>query len=305
MFEGEHASLNAIHAAVPSLAPQAFAWGKLDNGKANPGSYFLATEFLELGGRSSSSSSSVTKTRSHAKGKDGSGLSLAQKLARLHSTPAPVPQGYDGVPQFGFPVTTCCGDTPQENGFRASWAEFFAEQRLLMILQRGEANNGKDPELRKVVERAARDVVPRLLGDGHLGGEKGISPVVVHGDLWAGNHGKGRFVGRARREDEDEDQGGEESGDVVEEVVFDPSACYAHNEYEFGIMRMFGGFGGKFWSEYHDMVPKTEPVDEYEDRLSLYESYHHLNHWAIFGGGYRSGAMGILKRLIAKYGGSS
>ena len=30
--------------------------------------------------------------------------------------------------------------------------------------------------------------------------------------------------------------------------------------------------------------------------------YHHLNHYAIFGGGYKGGAMSIMKKLIAKYG---
>ena len=36
-------------------------------------------------------------------------------------------------------------------------------------------------------------------------------------------------------------------------------------------MRMFGGFGTSFLKEYHDLCPKTEPVDEYEDRVKLYE----------------------------------
>ena len=53
--------------------------------------------------------------------------------------------------------------------------------------------------------------------------------------------------------------------------MFDPSACYAHSEYELGIMRMFGGFTGSFLKEYHQLCPKTEPVDEYEDRVNLYE----------------------------------
>lgn len=57
----------------------------------------------------------------------------------------------------------------------------------------------------------------------------------------------------------------------MEEVVFDPSACYAHSEYELGIMRMFGGFGRGFFAEYHDLCPKTEPRVEYEDRVRLYE----------------------------------
>ncbi|KZV93157.1 Fructosamine kinase, partial [Exidia glandulosa HHB12029] len=104
-----------------------------------------------------------------------------------------------------------------------------------------------------------------------------ITPVVVHGDLWSGNASVG-------------------SGQV-----FDPSACYAHSEYELGIMKMFGGFGGQFMKEYHALVPKTEPVEEYDDRVTLYELYHHLNHNALFGGSYRSGAMSIMKRLLATY----
>lgn len=289
MFEGEHASLNAIHDAVPSLCPQSLAWGQLDKG-----GYFLATEFLDLSaGRGGSGHGSREG--------GGSGLSLAQKLAKLHSTPAPVPDGYD-APQFGFPVPTCCGDTPQNNTYTPSWAEFFAQQRLLAILQRGEKNNGSDPELRRVVEKTVDQVVPRLLADGHLGGKDGVKPVVVHGDLWSGNKGKGRFVGRGK------DQGGSDQGSdagvgsAVEDVVFDPSACYAHSEYDLGIMNMFGGFSSSFFKEYHSMLPKTEPESEYQDRVALYESYHHLNHWAIFGGGYKSGALGILKGLLRKYG---
>ncbi|KIV87061.1 hypothetical protein PV11_02632 [Exophiala sideris] len=276
MFEGEHASLNAIHDAVPSLCAKSFAWAKLEKG-----GYFLATEFLDL-----------SRTRAGSSG-GGSGMSLAQKLAKLHSTPAPIPQGHDSS-QFGFPVTTCCGDTPQDNTFSSSWADFFAKRRLLAILERGEKNNGREEELRRTVERTVNEVVPRLLGDGHLGGKEGIKPVVVHGDLWSGNKSRGSFVGR--------DTTSPDEPGALEDVIFDPSACYAHNEYDFGIMSMFGGFGGSFWKEYHDILPKTEPESEYEDRVALYESYHHLNHYAIFGGGYKSGAMRILKGLLRKYG---
>jgi protein-ribulosamine 3-kinase len=281
MFAGEHASLNTIHAVVPSLCPRSLAYGKLDGNDAS----FLVTEFLDL--------SSATPSSSRTKGpSSGSGLSLAQKLARLHTTPAPVPDGH-ASPQFGFPVPTCCGSTPQDNTWTASWADFFAKRRLLAIMEQGEQANGPDAELRKLVERTAAQVVPRLLGDSHLRDPDGgpVKPVTVHGDLWSGNHGRGTFAGRD----------GESSG-AVEEVVFDPSSCYAHSEYELGIMQMFGGFGGRFMKEYHELVPKTEPVEEYEDRVRLYECYHHLNHWAIFGGGYRSGAMGILRSLCRKYG---
>ena len=270
MFAGEYQSLNAIADAVPSLAPRAYGFGKLEDGNG----HFLVTDFLHMGGGFGRRSSA--------------GKSLAEKLAKLHSTPAPVPQGCDR-PMFGFPVTTCCGDTPQDNSFSDDWADFYGRKRLMAILERGEGRNGKDGELRKNVERVVSHVVPRLLGKGHLGGSNGITPVVIHGDLWSGN--KGTVTLEL-----------EDGAEATEEMVFDPSAVYGHSEYELGIMRMFGGFGGSFLREYHKILPKTEPVEEYEDRVNLYELYHHLNHWAIFGGNYRSGAMGFMKSLIQKYG---
>jgi len=180
-------------------------------------------------------------------------------------------------------VATCCGATAQDNSWRESWAEFYAENRLRHILKAGIASNGPDEALSQAVERTASVVVPRLLAEGHL---RGVVPVVVHGDLWRGNHGIGGIGGRG----------------ASEEVVFDPSCVYGHSEYELGIMRMFGGFGASFWNEYEKLVPKAEPVEEWEDRIALYELYHHLNHYALFGSGYRGGAMAIAKRLIAKYG---
>lgn len=167
-----------------------------------------------------------------------------------------------------------------------SWADFYAERRLRFILRESERNNGKDAELRRLVTATADKVVPRLIGDSHLNNGKGVTPVVVHGDLWAGNAAKGAIDGRE-----------------AEDVIFDPSAVYGHSEFELGIMNMFGGFGGGFFKEYHEWCPRTEPRGEYEDRVSLYELYHHLNHHALFGGGYRSGAMSIMSRLVKKYGG--
>lgn len=229
------------------------------------------TDYLHLTGRSSSKSSSAP--------------SLAAKLAKLHTTPAPIPEGHD-KPLFGFPVTTCCGDTPQDNSYKASWAEFYAENRLRHILRRAEKANGSDKELHNLVETTASAVVPRLIGDDRLNNGKGVTPVVVHGDLWSGNASVGVIGSK---------------GGAAEDVVYDSSACYAHNEFELGIMKMFGGFGGSFLEEYHKLCPKTEPVEEYEDRVKLYELYHHLNHYALFGGGYKSGAISIMRSLVKRY----
>lgn len=66
-------------------------------------------------------------------------------------------------------------------------------------------------------------------------------------------------------------------------------------------MRMFGGFSSQFWKTYHDIRPKAEPIGEYQDRVALYESYHHLNHYVLFGGSYKNSALRIWKSLERKY----
>lgn len=204
MFRGEHASLNAIHSVVPNLCPQSFAEGKLED---SPDGAFLVTDFLDMSGLSTPRSNKESTN------------TLPAKLAKLHTTPAPIPNGYSKA-VFGFPEVTCCGDTEQPNGFTQSWADFYANNRLLAILKKIERSNGNDPSLRSLVERTAFETVPRLIGDDHLNNGNGVVPVTVHGDLWSGNKGRGRLGGQG----------------AVEDVVFDPSACYAHSEYELGIV---------------------------------------------------------------------
>ncbi|RDW95265.1 hypothetical protein BP5796_01028 [Coleophoma crateriformis] len=290
MFEGEHQSLNALSTFVPSLCPTSHAFGPLSR---RPNTYFLATDFLDL---SSSLSSQKATTKP---------LSLAWKLAILHSTPAPIPAGFS-QPQFGFPVPTYCGNTVQDNTYTDSWAEFYGVRRLRHVVQEAERRNGADAGLRKLVEDVIAQVVPALLRDGHLRDARtgaNVTPVVVHGDLWSGNFGVARILTPVAAVSDGGSDGmvGRRDGEVGE-VVFDPSSCYAHAEYDHGIMNMFGGFRSGFWREYFKEKPKDEPVSEYEDRVDLYELYHHLNHYSMFGGSYKGGAVSIMKRLLGKFG---
>ncbi|KAF3105494.1 hypothetical protein TWF569_007213 [Orbilia oligospora] len=260
MLEGEYESLNAIHTAVPELCPRPIAHGDLQDG-----GYFLATEFLQLHGSSFSRQQSSSRENT-----------LALKLGKLHSQPAPS----DG--RYGFPVTTCCGSTPQDNSYEDTWSSFFVNRRLLPILDACIESNGSQPELADHVNRIipiAKYLLSRL-------SPPSSQPVIIHGDLWSGNQCNGSIPPRIPNSTP---------------VVFDPSSCYAPAEYDHGIMTMFGGFDRNFWEEYEAVVPRGEPAGEYEDRVSLYRLYHTLNHFALFGGSYKSSAIGIMRELRRKY----
>ncbi|KAA3475317.1 protein-ribulosamine 3-kinase, chloroplastic [Gossypium australe] len=107
-----------------------------------------------------------------------------------------------------------------------------------------------------------------------------IEPCLLHGDLWSGNITS--------------DKNGEP-------VILDP-ACYCklqyifvpltdgHNEAEFG-MSWCAGFGGSFYTSYFEVMPKRPG---FEKRRDLYLLYHYLNHYNLFGSGYRSSAISII-----------
>ena len=229
--------MTPLHEAVPTLAPKPIVWGKFSEFET----YYLVTEWVEVD--------------ADCPGKGpGTTLTLAQKVAKLHTTPAPAQQGRKRT-MFRFPITTYCGSTLQKNDWRASWSHFYAENRLRALCRLIEQSHGTDTELIELCEKLIRIVVPRLLGNGHLGGKQGIKPVLLHGDLCEGIRAKAKF----------------EDYEALETTTFDPACWYGHSEFELALMRMFGGFGAAFFNEYHHLVPKTEPQKEHEDRMQLYE----------------------------------
>jgi fructosamine-3-kinase len=175
MFSGEYSSLSALSSVFEKtktpFCPQPLGYGKckLDEGKS-----FLLTGWIDFNSSpshpqtsSTSSSSSHSNSSETAPLSPAPSLSLASKLATLHSSPTPIPEGYD-KPMFGFAETTFCGDTPLENSFCENWSEFFASRRLRGILRRYEELHGEDEELRNLIEEVCEKVIGRLLGNGTL-----------------------------------------------------------------------------------------------------------------------------------------
>jgi protein-ribulosamine 3-kinase len=168
---------------------------------------------------------------------------------------------------FGWHCTNTIGLTEQMNEPDADWARFYAARRLGFQLDIVEASGGG-----RLLDRGRRlcERVPALLG-GHT-----PVPALLHGDLWAGNHA--------------EDSAGNP-------VIFDPAVYFGDREADIAMTRLFGGYGRAFYSAYEAAWPLEAGAAE---RVPLYNLYHVLNHFNLFGGGYRRQAEDMIERLLAE-----
>lgn len=169
--------------------------------------------------------------------------------------------------KFGFKVDNTIGATPQPNSWTAgtgtaAWVEFFRDKRIGHQLRLARDERMKQ-EWARVLE--ATDGLATLFN----GVE--VKPSVLHGDLWSGNIAA--VAGKP--------------------AIFDPAAYYGHHEAEWG-MAWCASLGPAFWQGYRDVLPKDEGFDK---RAVLYELYHKLNHYNLFGGGYYHDALGLMMSL--------
>ncbi|KAK8087240.1 hypothetical protein PG994_002214 [Apiospora phragmitis] len=101
-------------------------------------------------------------------------------------------------------------------------------------------------------------VIPQLLQPLQAE-DRVLKPCLVHGDLWKENTGTGVKTGRF--------------------IVYDPSAMYAHNEYELGMWRRDEmRIGSAHIEEYLRHYPPSEPVEQFDDRDRLYSIKFKLAH---------------------------
>ena len=183
---------------------------------------------------------------------------LGRGLAELHRASAE---------RFGFAHDNYCGATPQPNTWEDDWVAFYRDHRL-----------GFQVELaakKRHVSGSDRDVYDRLLDRlGELLDAEGEVPALIHGDLWSGN----LHVAPDGRPS-----------------IIDPAAYYGHREAELGMMSLFGGFSSRVYAAYDELYPLREG---WRERLPLYELYHVLNHYNLFGGGYGAQAVSIARRFV-------
>lgn len=169
-------------------------------------------------------------------------------------------------PRYGWHRDNTIGSTRQINDWSTDWIAFFRDARLGYQLQLA-ADNG----IGESIGAAGRRLLDRLPAffDGHA-----PAASLLHGDLWGGNWGA-TF--------------GEEP------VIFDPATYYGDRETDIAMTMLFGGFDRSFYAAYEE----TWPLDDgFKRRRDLYNLYHVLNHFNLFGGGYRHQVSELLDSLL-------
>jgi fructosamine-3-kinase len=183
-------------------------------------------------------------------------------LARLHrrSLVAPLGPG-DRLGSYGWCRDNAIGTAPQANGWMDNWSRFFGERRLAPQLETL-AHTGRS--------LAGAEALLRRL-DALLAGHR-PDACLVHGDLWSGNLDA---LARAC-------QPGKDGLPLAVGAIFDPAPYRGDREVDLAMARLFGGVPQAFFDGYSNEWPLPPG---HEQRVSLYNLYHRLNHANMFPGG--------------------
>lgn len=172
-------------------------------------------------------------------------------------------------PRFGWHRDNTIGSTPQINHWADDWVGFFRDARLGYQLRLA-MENGIATSV-QVAGRQLLDRIPEFFTD--------YIPAasLLHGDLWGGNWGA-------------------TYNEVP--VIFDPATYYGDRETDIAMTKLFGGFSTEFYAAYNE----SWPLDAgFSRRCDLYNLYHVLNHYNLFGGGYQHRVSELLDRCLAEF----
>lgn len=163
---------------------------------------------------------------------------------------------------FGFNNDNYCGATLQKNSWKTNWAEFYRDNRLDFLIQQIKTECPFSVEDASIFEKLMAGL-PGLLPEASV-------PALIHGDLWSGNY----------------------MYTIHGPALIDPATSFSDREMEFGMITLFGGFSPRFFDAYNEFYPLP---DGWKQRNRLYQVYHILNHYLLFGSSYLSQA-----KLIAR-----
>jgi len=159
---------------------------------------------------------------------------------------------------FGLDHDNYIGSLRQYNGTETSASDFYINQRLnpqfKMARDKGFRFSDLDTLFKNIFEE-----IPNEFSS------------LIHGDLWNGNY----LV--------------TSSGEAA---LIDPAVSYGPREMDIAMMKLFGGFPDRLYSDYHELFPL---VEGWKDRISIWQLYYLLVHLNLFGAGYLSQVNSIIK----------
>jgi fructosamine-3-kinase len=210
-------------------------------------------------------------------------------LAVLHDAGADA-FGAGPGPAWGWPGTAggwfgpLDDPLPMPGGAWRSWPEFYAEARLLPLLDQGRARGVLGDTDARLVD-AVCAALPRLAGP-----TADDEPARLHGDLWSGNV---LWVegGRAAGSDRSPPPG------AVEAVLIDPAAHGGHRETDLAMLALFGApHLTEILAGYQEVHPLARG---WQHRVRLHQLYPLAVHAVLFGGSYVPETRSLLAELAA------
>ncbi len=167
--------------------------------------------------------------------------------------------------EFGWPQTNHIGLSKQPNQQCSDWGDFFWLQRLQPQLDLAQKNN-----LQTDLIYSAVNLESKIVGElSNLD----VQPSLLHGDLWLGNAAYDELNNRP--------------------ILFDPAPYFGDPVADLAMTRLFGSFPAEFYTGYHAIHPIRPEQDWLE---AVYNLYHALNHFNLFGSGYS----GLINKLVRK-----
>ena len=173
--------------------------------------------------------------------------------------------------KYGFYEDNYIGSNPQLNipdhDEEKNWTKFYFQKRILYQFHLAEKSGNSTSDLRSSISKL-ENKIDLIVTDN---GEK---PSLLHGDLWGGNYmvDKNGFA-----------------------CLIDPAVYYGIREADLAMTKLFGGFDSEFYRAYNEEFPLP---DGYDYRENIYKLYHVLNHLNLFGSGYYSQAISLIKYYL-------
>lgn len=168
---------------------------------------------------------------------------------------------------YGFEKDNYIGLSTQKNMWSGNWCDFWLQCRLKPQLVQASKTGLFSSELLNTLSEAISSLLKAHEPE----------PCLLHGDLWSGNKA---YL------------------DNGEPVIYDPACYYGDRETDIAMTELFGGFTGQFYRAYNNVWPLD---GGYEKRKAIYNLYHILNHFNLFGRGYSGHVQRLASQIIRHY----